>query len=438
MLKNFTHTINGFLRNSTSHKIPSLLFIIKFSKMNMHLLKISSTVYKNNPGKKSSSPKINFYKYQIKNRANYDPSKDYYKILGISQSADDKEIKQAYYKLAKIHHPDLNKGQSSDLFKEINVAYEILSDSTQKLQYDASRKMNSFFGGKSYSEQQKSQTGSYNNNYNFYNTQWNKTNYDYKQDPFFKNFSDWFKNTQKTNSEKNYKSNFYSGGKKDNFKSYYEKNKDYFSFFKETSENRDGKVNQTKKSANKKETTFGKSYYEKNKKYYESFKKPKESGDYTEKSQDYKSNYNPDSEGYTRRPLQDNTNQVVLFIFSLLGVILGSIVVQKIMRGNSIINRNDKRQNRPRIDSTGVKQEDHKHNQQQLDSSTGNLYSKSSEYNTNSYVSSQYDSQANYNNISTGNTSRFNNSNKISNSNEEFSNLSMNPSRDPYNKFPKN
>ena len=435
MLKNFTNTGNEFLRNSTAQKIASLL-IIKFSKMNMHLLKTSSTFSSNISGKKSSSLKNHFYKFQIKNRANYDPSKDYYKILGISQSADDKEIKQAYYKLAKKHHPDLNKGKSSDLFKEINVAYEILSDPSQKLQYDASRKMNSFFGGKSYTEQQRSQTGSYNNNYNFYNKQSNKSNYDYKQDPFFKNFSDWFKNTQNTNSEKNYKSNFYSGGKKDNFKSYYEKNKDYFSSFKETSENRDGKTNQSKTSETKKETTFGKSYYEKNKKYYESFKKPKEGGDYSERSRDNKSNY--DSEGSTRRPVQDNTNQVVFFIFSLLGMILGSIVVQKIMRGNSSVNTNDKRQNRPRVDSTGVKQEDYKLNQQQNNPSTGNLYSSQPEINSNSHVSSKYDSQANYQNISTDYKSGFNNSNKISNSNEEFSNKSMSPSQDPFNRFPKN
>jgi len=60
--------------------------------------------------------------------------KDYYKILGVSQSATPDEIKQAYYKLAHQHHPD--KGGDESKFKEINEAYQILSDKSKKAQYD--------------------------------------------------------------------------------------------------------------------------------------------------------------------------------------------------------------------------------------------------------------------------------------------------------------
>jgi curved DNA-binding protein len=64
--------------------------------------------------------------------------KDYYKILGVERSADAEEIKKAYRKLAMKHHPDRNQGnkQSEDKFKEINEAYEVLSDPQKRSRYD--------------------------------------------------------------------------------------------------------------------------------------------------------------------------------------------------------------------------------------------------------------------------------------------------------------
>ena len=63
---------------------------------------------------------------------------DYYKELGINRSADEKEIRQAYRKLARKYHPDLNPGDDSaeDKFKQINEAYEVLSDSDTRSKYD--------------------------------------------------------------------------------------------------------------------------------------------------------------------------------------------------------------------------------------------------------------------------------------------------------------
>src|SRR5215813_5189292 len=61
--------------------------------------------------------------------------KDYYKTLGVARDADDKTIKSAYRKLARKHHPDVNKG-SSDRFKEINEAYAVLSDPEKRKRYD--------------------------------------------------------------------------------------------------------------------------------------------------------------------------------------------------------------------------------------------------------------------------------------------------------------
>ena len=60
--------------------------------------------------------------------------KDYYNVLGVSKKASKEEIKKAYYKLAHQHHPD--KGGKEKKFKEINEAYQVLSDSKKRSQYD--------------------------------------------------------------------------------------------------------------------------------------------------------------------------------------------------------------------------------------------------------------------------------------------------------------
>ena len=62
-------------------------------------------------------------------------SKDYYKVLDVSKSASKDEIKRAYRKLAHQHHPD-KKGGDEKKFKEINEAYQVLSDDKKRAQYD--------------------------------------------------------------------------------------------------------------------------------------------------------------------------------------------------------------------------------------------------------------------------------------------------------------
>ena len=63
---------------------------------------------------------------------------DYYKILGVNKDADENEIKKAYRKLAIKYHPDKNLGnkEAEEKFKEINEAYEVLSDKDKRSKYD--------------------------------------------------------------------------------------------------------------------------------------------------------------------------------------------------------------------------------------------------------------------------------------------------------------
>ena len=82
--------------------------------------------------------------------------KDYYKVLGVDKSADGKTIKKAYRKLAKQYHPDLHPDdkKAQEKFKEINEAYEVLSDPEKRKTYDTFGSSGNFTGGMNFDPSQ--------------------------------------------------------------------------------------------------------------------------------------------------------------------------------------------------------------------------------------------------------------------------------------------
>jgi molecular chaperone DnaJ len=76
-------------------------------------------------------------------------NKDFYKVLGVSKDASAEEIKKAYRKLARAHHPDSNPGDNAkhEKFKAIAEAYDVVGDSEKRKQYDEIRSMPTGFGG---------------------------------------------------------------------------------------------------------------------------------------------------------------------------------------------------------------------------------------------------------------------------------------------------
>ena len=83
-------------------------------------------------------------------------TKDYYKDIGVTNDASQEEIKKAFRELAKLHHPDKNKGnkKSEDKFKEINEAFEVLKDPEKRKKYDELIRQPQFNAGQEFNPSQ--------------------------------------------------------------------------------------------------------------------------------------------------------------------------------------------------------------------------------------------------------------------------------------------
>lgn len=79
--------------------------------------------------------------------------KDYYKVLGVSEDASEKEITKAYRKLARKYHPDANPDNPSaeEKFKELSTAYDVVGDAAKRKEYDEVRRLGSLGGGGGFS-----------------------------------------------------------------------------------------------------------------------------------------------------------------------------------------------------------------------------------------------------------------------------------------------
>ena len=139
-----------------------------------------------------------FYKITRRNyqHRDIDYSKDYYGVLGVNKNATEKEIKTAYHKLARQFHPDVNGGKTTEKFKEITVAYEILSDKAKKSSYDSNQNPFSSFGN------------------SFRNTTSSSHSTSTQQNPFSNGFGNFYSNFNNQKTDNNFHSNSYrySGG----------------------------------------------------------------------------------------------------------------------------------------------------------------------------------------------------------------------------------
>ena len=134
--------------------------------------------------------------------------KNYYKILQVDKDASPEIIKVAYKLLVKKNHPDLKEGiekqEAEEKIKEINEAYDVLSDPSKKSEYDLNL-INEFISQEKYNEII-NENMNLKKELNYFNNLYNKNNYAKRQ---YSNMYDntWAKNYTQTNSQNNYNAN---------------------------------------------------------------------------------------------------------------------------------------------------------------------------------------------------------------------------------------
>lgn len=170
----------------------------------------------------------------------FDPTIDYYGVLGVKKFATQEEVKKKYLELVKLYHPDRNPNADQNRFKNITAAYTVLSDENTKRRYDNSRGGGSTFGSANtgsakanpnshywqrYGNQQTGwNTGSsYGNQYRNAREEYRRAQYNNQKTQ--QTYQKWYQDTQRRRREQQFEQDQYRRGKF--YKSYEDFRRDY-------------------------------------------------------------------------------------------------------------------------------------------------------------------------------------------------------------------
>jgi len=109
-----------------------LMSISAFTPFMLPTIRSSQIIFSSSRQDRYSYSSTSSFPFLARNEMN----RDFYQILGIPRNADSKEIKRAYRRKAKQYHPDVNSGDTTEKFQEINRAYEVLNNIDLKKKYD--------------------------------------------------------------------------------------------------------------------------------------------------------------------------------------------------------------------------------------------------------------------------------------------------------------
>nr|CAB3238698.1 dnaJ homolog subfamily A member 3, mitochondrial [Phallusia mammillata] len=125
------------IKNIVENGLLGSSYCMKPSQRSFHVFTCPQTL-KNPLGRGNVCSQLSIVSSFHTTSSNLANNKDFYKILGVSKNATQKEIKKAYYQLAKKFHPDTNKGDknASKKFAEVAEAYDVLGDDSKRQQYD--------------------------------------------------------------------------------------------------------------------------------------------------------------------------------------------------------------------------------------------------------------------------------------------------------------